>query len=408
MADNVDITAVDPAIGVDATVAADDIGGIAYQRVKLTLGVDGADDGDVSATNPIPVTGSVTAVVTGALTDTELRATPVEVSVVVPIDKDGQPDLLVEDIFLREAVQISSLYVDDPDQTDIENSVLLMAMSMDKYNQMPMFVEVSNPIKTDAVGNQIPSDAPAPILWRSSVAASIKVIDTTGYQSAMIQQLSAGVVTPTTSNDGLTWVGTSIMISANPAALLAATTGAGLWIMPVTGRYIKLAGPASLVDCVIYLRQTPFSAYLAQLVPQQNIISVAGTAINATAAALGIIPIGGLIAAGTAPTASPVLIGGRDGRTTPLTRTFRTNDDGALVVTPVSYTMLVPPPFTSYENVQPQMTKNISLCEGWTIEDLLGRILIELKAQNIILHEMAIGAPIDSPDVIAHDLAAIN
>jgi hypothetical protein len=37
-------------------VAADDIAGIKYQRMKLTLGADGVDDGDVSTANPIPVT----------------------------------------------------------------------------------------------------------------------------------------------------------------------------------------------------------------------------------------------------------------------------------------------------------------------------------------------------------------
>jgi hypothetical protein len=98
MADNVDITAVDPSIGVDATVAADVISGVAFQRVKLTLGADGVNDDDVSAANPIPVTGSVSAAVTGSvsatvtgtvtantgltqpLTDAQLRATSVQVS----------------------------------------------------------------------------------------------------------------------------------------------------------------------------------------------------------------------------------------------------------------------------------------------------------------------------------------
>lgn len=49
MADNVDITP-----GAGKTIATDDIGGVQYQRFKLTLGADAANDGDVSATNPIP------------------------------------------------------------------------------------------------------------------------------------------------------------------------------------------------------------------------------------------------------------------------------------------------------------------------------------------------------------------
>jgi len=50
MADNVNVTP-----GTGATLAADDIGGILYPRQKLTIGADGVDGGDVSASNPLPV-----------------------------------------------------------------------------------------------------------------------------------------------------------------------------------------------------------------------------------------------------------------------------------------------------------------------------------------------------------------
>lgn len=50
MADNLGYTA-----GAGATVAADDIGGVHFQRIKLTLGADAANDGDVSGSNPVPV-----------------------------------------------------------------------------------------------------------------------------------------------------------------------------------------------------------------------------------------------------------------------------------------------------------------------------------------------------------------
>ena len=51
MADNVGYTP-----GTGAIVAADDIGGVLHQRVKLALGADGTNDGDLSATNPMPAT----------------------------------------------------------------------------------------------------------------------------------------------------------------------------------------------------------------------------------------------------------------------------------------------------------------------------------------------------------------
>lgn len=50
MPDNVGYTP-----GVGATVSADEILGILFQRIKLTLGADGVNDGDVSSSNPMPV-----------------------------------------------------------------------------------------------------------------------------------------------------------------------------------------------------------------------------------------------------------------------------------------------------------------------------------------------------------------
>lgn len=51
MADNVQLN---PGAG-GSVVAADDIGGVVFQRVKVVHGADGTNDGDVSRTNPLPV-----------------------------------------------------------------------------------------------------------------------------------------------------------------------------------------------------------------------------------------------------------------------------------------------------------------------------------------------------------------
>jgi hypothetical protein len=65
MADN---TTLNTGTGGDV-IATDDISGIKYQRVKVTLGADGVNDGDVSATNPIPIDGTVVISGTVAVTD---------------------------------------------------------------------------------------------------------------------------------------------------------------------------------------------------------------------------------------------------------------------------------------------------------------------------------------------------
>ena len=41
--------------GSGKTLAADDVAGVMYPRTKIALGADGVSDGDVSASNPMPV-----------------------------------------------------------------------------------------------------------------------------------------------------------------------------------------------------------------------------------------------------------------------------------------------------------------------------------------------------------------
>lgn len=66
----VDNVVANPGVG-GSTFATDDIGGIQYPRMKVNFGVDGSAV-DVSASNPLPVSGP--------LTDAQLRATAVPVS----------------------------------------------------------------------------------------------------------------------------------------------------------------------------------------------------------------------------------------------------------------------------------------------------------------------------------------
>lgn len=67
-------------------VATDDIGGIKYQRMKVVLGADGVNDGDVSSANPMPVSGTIA---TGGLTDDELRDSPIDVTGIVSSSLSG-------------------------------------------------------------------------------------------------------------------------------------------------------------------------------------------------------------------------------------------------------------------------------------------------------------------------------
>lgn len=94
MPDNVSISP-----GAGATVAADDIDGALYQRMKLTLGADGVNDGDISAGNPLPVeiADTVTVAVASAptLDVTVVNAAPIEATIANPtLDVDVVTELL--------------------------------------------------------------------------------------------------------------------------------------------------------------------------------------------------------------------------------------------------------------------------------------------------------------------------
>ncbi len=60
-----------PGAGGD-TFAADDILGVKFPRVKLVLGADNANDGDVASGNPVPVSAASLPLPTGASTEATL------------------------------------------------------------------------------------------------------------------------------------------------------------------------------------------------------------------------------------------------------------------------------------------------------------------------------------------------
>lgn len=66
MADN---TTINVGTGGDV-IADDDIGGVKFQRVKIALGADGVNDGDVASGNPLPVSNNGTFAVQATCLDT--------------------------------------------------------------------------------------------------------------------------------------------------------------------------------------------------------------------------------------------------------------------------------------------------------------------------------------------------
>lgn len=85
MADN---TTINTGSGGD-TIATDDIGGVKYQRVKITLGADGVTDGDVASGNAMPV--SLASVPSHAVTNAGTFAVQVDGSALTALQLIDDP-----------------------------------------------------------------------------------------------------------------------------------------------------------------------------------------------------------------------------------------------------------------------------------------------------------------------------
>lgn len=310
-------------------------------------------------------------VVNGSVTEDELRSTPLEVKIIEEID---DPDALVD------------AFID-------------LRYAMDKANNMPLFVEVANPGRRDINQAAIPSDAPNAISWSSISATNFPLtIDTTGYQSVVIQKTTAGIITVTVSNDGVTWYATAGCLGSTPQTMIANMPAAlGVYVYPVTAKFFRLTGPASLVSCLIYLRSAP-------MVPLGTIGTVSAVTtlkqlngtdiVNSTLA--GTLAVGGAVASGIVPTTNHIMTGGIDqGRLntpgavtaafTPKTRRALVDELGRFI--PPNMDTQLPLNFLGQASA---LVKDVSQHEGNSLIEIMYHILIELRTLNHQIHELPI------------------
>jgi hypothetical protein len=268
----------------------------------------------------------------------------------------------------------------------------LLLKAMDKGEKMPLQVQLPVDLKQDALGCLIMSDMIGPFIWNSSTVTQPFILDCTGYDSVFIHKITTGVVTPYCSNDNKTFSPTlAIAVSTGiPAATLL--TAAGMYIIPVTGKYLQLVGPASAIQCFIYLSGNPTSVNAQMLSAALQNITQYGSQPVVTANVNGMPAVGGNIAPGAAPTAYPVLTAGVDQLTTPLTRRFLTDALGRVQIGNIpsqnnkAVNILGFDP--TYRN--PLEVRDTTQTEdSQSTADLLSQILKELKAQSFILIELS-------------------
>ena len=281
------------------------------------------------------------------------------------------------------------------------SAVEKLALAMNPEANFPLQVNLLSGLRTDSNKAVILSDAPAPIPLSGNVGTAV-LIDTTGYQSLQLTtQALAGTVT--TSTDGVTFValtGTAVGALATTNTIAANT----VYAFPCLSRWIKIAITTAGTATAI-LRATPYLAGYANNSPI-NVSQIGSTAV-VNGGVAGLLGVGGNIAAGVAPTANPVPIGGVDSSN--LTRRLLTDTSGRVQVglapnSAVTIAANTTPVQTIY-NTNPFNVQDTTQSDGNLVIDLLSQILLELRIANQQAYEFNMGAVprYEDPSVYRND-----
>jgi hypothetical protein len=294
---------------------------------------------------------------------------------------DALPPSIANDINISELTTLinSINLTTDEDKLDI-------SMAFDKANGLPLQVQLPKDLKQESDGAIVIADMKGPYVWNSSTATNPLTLDCTGYQSILVHKITAGVVTPYISNDGKTWSATVAIATATGTPAVTILTAAGMYVLPIVSKFIQLVGPASAIQCFVYLSQAPVPIPVGTLQAlANNITQIAGSAIL-TGGIAGSIAVGGNVANNVAPTANPIQIAGVDALKIPLTRRVLSDELGRVQIgnTPSQLTKGInqfryDPTYRNILEVQ-----DTTQTEGQSINEVLLQILKELKILNLL------------------------
>jgi hypothetical protein len=266
----------------------------------------------------------------------------------------------------------------------------LLLKAMDKAEGLPLQVQLPKDFKQDQFGALIQSDMAGPYIWQSSTASQPFIIDCTGYESVLIHKITTGVVTPYVSNDNKTFSATLAVAASTTIPATTILTAAGMYIVPVTGRYLQLVGPASAIQCFIYLSVSPYSINPQMLNTAPNNVSQFGGYNIVTAGVNGIPAFGGNIAPGVAPTTNPVLIGGADALGIPLTRRILTDQLGRIQIGNIPSQRSTGMNFLGFDPAVRNVleVQDTSVAEGMEVDEVMIQVLFELRILNQQMYEL--------------------
>jgi hypothetical protein len=240
MADNIGYTP-----GTGATIAADEVGGALYQRVKLTTGADGTAD-DVSAASPLPVTAAALPLPSGAATEATLAALNTKTPVVgQALMAASQPVAIASDQTAIPILEAATVLTGQAAQTAVVNNIL--------------------PATSGAAGTDVAN-------FRS---VSVQVVSTGTAGTFIFEQ----------SNDNVNWIALPVfnaaLVTGVPiTAAITATASAIIYTFPIRTRFLRLRIATTITGGSIQahtrLSTEPWTA-AAQLVASNVAANLAAT-----------------------------------------------------------------------------------------------------------------------------------
>ena len=158
-------------------------------------------------------------------------------------------------------------------------------------------------LRVNPRGHVVPSDQEI-VQGSRSVAATIWMVETTGYNSIVVQMTGswAGTQTFEISNDSTTWSPVAGWAVAGGATPITTTTANGHWVFPCVGRYFRVRfstySSGNAVAIGVLKNQPAFF-------PASSPNIAANSSIN-----INQIGAGAIVAEDSASTANPLIIGG--------------------------------------------------------------------------------------------------
>lgn len=188
--------------GTGESVATDNIGGNQFQRMKLTLGADGVNDGDVSSANPMPVSGSF------------FPATQ-------PVSIATMPTTPVTGTFFQATQPVS-----------IAASVAVTGPLTDtqlRASSVPVIINPMTALSYNVAG----------VIAINTTLISVDCSQVRTITMQCVSMGTTGAVTYQFSNDQVTWTNATYQTSTGATAV-ATITAVGLHFIPVLARYFRV------------------------------------------------------------------------------------------------------------------------------------------------------------------------